>query len=306
MSNIIVVLGPTATGKTDHSISISQNIPAEVINADSRQIYSFMDIGTAKPTLDQLKQTPHHLISIRPPDYKFNVNEYKTLCEENIKAILKRGNTPILCGGSGQYIYSIIKNWNFAGVAPDPDLRQEMYTYAETFGPDKLYERLIALDPTKAASIDYRNIPRVVRAIEIAQSQPTELCPSDSFLNGLNFTLIGLTKERSHLYRHIDERVDNMMEIGLLQEVESLLKSGFPPTTPAFNSPGYRELISYIQGELSLEEAVTRTKTRTHTLARKQYNWFKPTDSSIHWFDTENKDCSYSIISLLNNIINPN
>tara|TARA_A100001037_G_scaffold306458_1_gene351682 strand:+ start:2919 stop:3836 length:918 start_codon:yes stop_codon:yes gene_type:complete len=290
MNKVIVVVGPTATGKTNHCIELSRQLNTEVVNADSRQIYTGMDIGTAKPTPDQLKILPHHLVSIRAPNSAFNVNDYKELCKKSMQQIMAKNKTPIICGGSGQYIYSVINNWGLGGVPPDHNFRKEMYKIAEDNGPDYLHTKLKAIDSKKASTIDYRNIPRVVRALEIAKHPQEQQQKPDQFFADLKFLIIGLTCERSLLYDRIDTRVDQMIAAGLVPEVENLLTSGLDPKLPAFNSPGYRQIISYLSGVTTIEEAISEIKTKTHTLARKQYNWFKPQDPSINWFDSSKPD----------------
>lgn len=303
MSYIIVILGPTATGKTEQSINIAQHLQSEIINADSRQIYTMMDIGTAKPSQHQLDEVPHHLVSIRRPDHNFNVNEYKELCKKAVTDIIGRDKIPIICGGSGQYIYSIIKNWTFGQVPPNKAFRAQMYQFVEDFGTTELHDKLKTLDPIKANSIDYRNIPRVIRALEIASHPPDPKFTNDTFFEDFKFITLGLTTDRSRLYHNIDIRVETMIKDGLLGEVQFLLDEGFPASTRAFNSPGYREIISHLQHQIGLEEALSKTKTRTHTLARKQYNWFKLDDPLINWFDSSDPDTSSNIIEFVDKIL---
>ena len=299
MDKVVVVVGPTASGKSDLSIKLSKKVNAEIINADSRQIYSLMDIGTAKPTPQQLETIQHYLVSIRDPDYNFNVMEFKDLCKASLQKIINKNKVPILCGGSGQYIYSVIQNWSLGKVPPDPEFRQAMHSYAERYGAEKLFARLKTIDPLKAASIDYRNIPRVIRALEIVNQPSPLVTEADPFFDNLNFLIVGVTQERSLLYSNIDHRVDQMIANGFLEEVQSLLNKGFPPTLRAFNSPGYRELISYTTQDITWDDAVSKIKTKTHTLARKQYNWFKPNDHSIHWFDSSTPNYSNDVHELV-------
>ena len=304
MPNVIVIVGPTASGKTDLCVQLNAEFPIEVINADSRQVYKLMDIGTAKPTKTQILQVPHHLINIVDPGDEFNVSIFKQLAKSTMQSITSNSNIPVICGGSGQYVKSILDNWTFANTPPDKDLRAYLYRFAKDQGNIQLYEKLKLLDPVRASQIDFRNTHRIIRAIEISSSPipTTSIDQPDVYFQENNYFIIGLTMDRELLYNRIDARVDEMLHSGLYDEVQKLLKLGYSHSARCFNSPGYRELIKVIHGELTLREAVSQIKNRTHKLARKQYNWFKLTDTNINWFDSNDIDLLSNVTCFLKSL----
>jgi tRNA dimethylallyltransferase len=304
LPTVIVIVGPTASGKTDLCVQLNSEFPIEVINADSRQVYKLMDIGTAKPTKTQILQVPHHLIDIVEPEDEFNVSIFKQLAKSAMQSITSNSHIPVICGGSGQYIKSILDNWTFANTPPDKDLRAYLYEFAKDKGNTQLHEKLKQLDPVRASQIDSRNTHRVIRAIEISSSpiSATSMHQPDSYLQENNYFIIGLTMERELLYNRIDTRVDEMLHSGLYDEVQKLLDVGYSHSARCFNSPGYKELIKVIHGELTLQEAVSQIKNRTHKLARKQYNWFKLTDPNINWFDANDTDLLSNVTYFLKSL----
>ncbi|MDA1129677.1 MAG: tRNA (adenosine(37)-N6)-dimethylallyltransferase MiaA [Chloroflexi bacterium] len=288
---LIAVVGPTAVGKTRLAVDLCQRFSGEVINADSRQAYRGMDIGTAKPTPQEISKAPHHLLDLFDPPERFGLGAFLPLAQEAAVDIAARGKLPILSGGSGQYVWAMLEGQTVPAVAPDPELRASLEKVAAEEGAQVLHDRLRQVDPARAEALDPRNVRRVVRALEIYQAtkmKPSELAkPSPQTGDRL---VIGLTMDRKALYRRIDERVDIMIQQGFLAEVERLAEAGCPMGQGALDSPGYRELGLHINGELSLEEAITRTKTQTHRLARRQYTWFKLSDSRIKWLDASDPD----------------
>ena len=279
---LIVVLGPTATGKTELGIHLAEEFDGEIVSADSRQVYRFMDVGTAKPTAEQRARVPHHLIDILYPDQDFGLAEFLRLARQSIASVRSRGRLPIIVGGTGQYIWALLENWQVPRVPPNPEFRREL----EELGASALHKMLEQTDPASAERIDARNIRRVIRALEIhraagsidADTERKEAV-SDQVL------VLGLTAERKLLYRMIDARVDRMVEDGLAAEAANLVQRGYSWDLPSMSGVGYKEMGAYLGGRWSLEESIARIKTRTHRFARQQYNWFNLEDSRIHWLD---------------------
>ena len=283
---ILFIVGPTAVGKTDLAISLARELGGEIINADSRQVYLHMDIGTAKPTPEERSQAPHHLLDLMPPDRSFDLGSFLSLAGESIREIIGRGNLPMVVGGTGQYIWALQEGWEVPEAPPDSAFREAKQQSAAQDGNDSLYRELQRIDPLRAAELDSRNLRRIIRALEIFHV--TGRTPS-SFRKRTDHIecslVIGLTLERSALYRRIDDRVDHMMESGLLDETQRIAEMGYELGQGPLACPGYRELGQHLTGEISLAEAVQRTKFQTHRLARRQYTWFKLDDRRISWLD---------------------
>jgi tRNA dimethylallyltransferase len=288
MKRLIAIVGPTGIGKSRLALHLAQVFPGEIISADSRQVYRYMDIGTAKPTQQELAVVPHHLIDIVNPDENFSLATYLKMANKAIDEVHRRGGLPFLVGGSGLYVKAVLECWQIPGVSPDPRFRYNIERKASEGKIDELYRELLAADPDAAAKIDRRNVRRVIRALEVyagtgqAFSQLGRKSPPA-------FTpfIVGLTAERSALYHKVDKRVDGMIERGLVGEVENLLKMGYDFNLPSMSGIGYRQIGQFIRGELTLEEAVKKIKTETHRFIRHQYAWFRLDDEKIHWFDTE-------------------
>ncbi len=286
---LLIVLGPTAVGKTGLAIEVAKRIGGEIISADSRQIYREMNIGTAKPTAEQQTAVQHHLIDVVNPDENLSLADYQKLARTAIDDIHSRGLVPLLVGGTGQYITALVEGWSIPQVAPNEVLRAELEQFAQQDGAAALHNRLAAIDPKAAGNIDYRNVRRVIRALEvcIVAGEPiSELQrkqPPD-----YDMKHIGLTMERENLYLQADRRVDMMMAEGFLQEVECLLKFGYSRKLPSMSGLGYAELTAHILDNLPLEEAITRTKHNTHDFIRRQYTWFRGHDPGILWHNIDN------------------
>ena len=287
-SPLIVIVGPTAVGKTSLALRLGQTLDAEVVSADSRQVYRGMDIGTAKPTLEERRLVPHHLIDVVDPDEPFGLAQYQTMAYAAIDDVLARGRLPLLVGGSGQYVRAVVEGWGIPRVPPDQELRDELYRQAEAQGSEALHARLSALDPVAAERIDPRNVRRVVRALEVC------LCTGERISDlqrrrppPYRILQIGLTMPRPSLYRRIDERVDRMLAAGLVAEVQSLVARGYDYELPSMSGLGYRQIGAYLRGEISLDEAVHLIKRETRRFVRQQYNWFRLDDERIRWFDVE-------------------
>ena len=297
---IVCVVGPTAVGKSRLAVRLGQCFEGEIINADSRQVYLGMEVGTAKPTPEDRALVPHHLVDILDPSEHFGLARFLDLAHTAVRETAGRQHLPIVAGGSGQYVWGLLEGHGVPHVPPDIELRLALEQEASIDGGRSLHQRLQAVDPVRAAAIDSRNVRRVIRALEIYGS--TGLKPSDPQPRRepvFDPLIIGLTMERTELYGRIDERVDRMMEQGLLQEVEALAAAGHPPGEGALDSPGYREMGLYLTGNITLEEAVRRAKTQTHRLARRQYTWFKPADPRISWLDAARSDLDDSAARLV-------
>ena len=283
---LIVVLGPTATGKTELGIRLAEEFDGEIVTADSRQVYRFMDVGTAKPTAEQRARTPHHLIDILYPDQDFGLAEFLRCARQSIDSVRAKGRLPIVVGGTGQYIWALLENWKVPRVPPNPELRRELEELAAKRGADALHKLLQQADPASARRIDTRNIRRVIRALEIHRAVGAIDAEIEQKGPVSDLTLIlGLTAERKLLYRMIDERVDRMVEDGLAAEAANLVRRGYSWDLPSMSGVGYKEMGVYLAGQRSLGESIARIKTRTHRFARQQYNWFNLEDSRIHWLD---------------------
>ncbi|MDA1348830.1 MAG: tRNA (adenosine(37)-N6)-dimethylallyltransferase MiaA [Chloroflexi bacterium] len=285
MKKLLAVVGPTAVGKSDFAVEASRKFDGEVINADSRQIYRHLDIGTGKPTLDERHSVPHHLFDFVDPDENYSLVLFLKQARAAISDVHARNGLPVLVGGTGQYVWALLEGWQVPEVFPDPETRQLLEDRAVSLGPDALHAELATLDPGAAKNIDARNVRRVVRALEVAYSGLDRRGPVRKSPPPYDVLIVGLTLERAALYDRIDTRVDAMMEAGWPSEVEALLARGYGPELSSMSSVGYAELARLLQGELSLDEAVQKIKYRTHRFARSQYAWFRPDDGRINWFD---------------------
>lgn len=283
----IAIVGPTAVGKTELAVEMCRRFGGEVINADSRQVYRGMDIGTAKATPAEQLQAPHHLLDLLDPAEDFGLGSFLPLAQKASDDIIARGLIPFLTGGTGQYVWAMVEEQSVPPVPPNPELRAALeLEAAQEGGAQILHDRLRGIDPGRADALDARNVRRVIRALEIYDAtgqKPSELGASAAEPG--RSLVLGLTMDREALYKRIDDRVDAMMTAGFLAEVGGLLAAGYTAGEGALNGPGYRELGQYLRREMTLEEAVAKTKTQTHGLARRQYTWFKPSDRRITWLD---------------------
>jgi tRNA dimethylallyltransferase len=290
---LLVIVGPTAVGKTDLSITLAKIFGGEIISADSRLLYQGLNIGTAKPTSEERSTIPHHLIDICRPDQTLTLAQYQQMAYQTINAIHRRDHLPLLVGGTGQYVRAVVEGWGIPEVSPHKKLRRAL----EALGGPELARWLALLDPEAAERIDPRNVRRVVRALEvtlvkgrpISDLQRKKRPPYD-------IKIIGLNTDRDTLYRRIDRRVDQMMAGGLLNEVNDLLKAGYHPTLPAMSGLGYRQLLAHLNGKNTLEEAVDRIKFETHRFARQQATWFRRDDPTINWFDIQDSGWQERVI----------
>ena len=282
---LVVIVGPTAVGKSNLALYLASNFDGEVVNGDSRQVYRGMEIGTAAPSKEVRTTIPHHLYGIVDPVDGFSLAQFIPLANQTIQEIHTRGKLPILVGGTGQYINGLVQGWTPARVPPNPILREQLVSKLADDGIAALIRRLEELDPLAAARVDTRNPRRIIRAIEVSEATGSTPIEVQHHIPPYNSFLIGLTtSSRTELHQRIDERVDQMIDEGWIPEVRTLIEHGYSRDLPALSSMGYRELIQYLIGELPIEEAVRLIKVSHHRLARNQYTWFKATDSRINWF----------------------
>jgi tRNA dimethylallyltransferase len=286
MNLVVAVVGPTGIGKSRLGLHLASTLGGEIINADSRQVYRYMDIGTDKPGPEERARVPHHLIDIIDPDESFSLALYQSQVSRAIEAITQRGRLPVLVGGSGLYVWAVLEGWTVPEVPPDPRLRRRLAERAAAEGIEALYHRLRSLDPVSAGRINPRNLRRIIRALEVyeATGRPPSHVQGKS-PPAFDTLIIGLTAERSRLYALIDRRVDEMLHRGLVAEVRSLADRGYGFDLPSMSSVGYRQIGRFIRGEMDLPAAVSQIKFETHRFARHQYAWFRLTDPRIKWFD---------------------
>ena len=285
---LLCVVGPTAAGKTALAVDLARRLGGEVVNADSRQVYRGMTIGAAQPTAAEQAAARHHLLDLLEPSESFGLGRFLIYAADALRDIRGRGRRPIICGGTGQYVWGLVNGDRVPAAAPDPELRARLEADAARLGAAALHRRLAEVDPARAAALDARNVRRVIRALEIHHitgRRPSEF--QSTAAPPANALLLGLTMPRDALYRRIDARVDRMMADGFLAEVRQLAAAGYAPGQGPLNCPGYRELGQHLAGRLTLAEAVAQTKLKTHRLARRQYTWFKPSDSRIRWLDAD-------------------
>ena len=281
---IVVVAGPTAVGKTALGIALAEEFDGEVVNADSRYLYRGFDIGVAKPDIAERQGIPHHLIDILPPDGDMTLARYQDLALEAIAEVVNNGKLPILVGGTPLYINAVVEGWNMPRVPPNPSLRTALEAEACAGGLENLVERLREVDPV-AAERSGRNLRRVIRALEVYEETGIPMSAQESKGPPPFEPLeLGLTMPRDALYRAVDERVRSQIERGLVAEVRSLLERGVPESVPAMSSLGYRQLLPYIHGESSLEEAIERIRRDTHRYVRHQETWLRR-NSRLIWLD---------------------
>jgi len=271
MRALIAIVGPTAVGKTDLAMALADRVAVEVVNADSRQVYRHMDIGTSKPTKDDRARVQHHLIDVASPDEDFSLATYLRLAKEAIEAVAARGHIPLIVGGTGLYLWSLLEDWQVPEVPPDHEYRKSIEELASRRGSASVHDELARIDAVAAARIHPLNLRRVIRALELFRATgtlPSELLwRKGSVPPGT--VIIGVGLDRSRLFARADARVDRMVGQGFPEEVKSLLNMGFSPSLPAMTSIGYREMVEHVMGRTDLETAVAQIKHETRRLIRR-------------------------------------
>ena len=283
---VIALVGATAVGKSAAAVALARRIDGEIINADSRQVYRGMRIGTGMPSEEERGGIPHHLYGISEPDDDFSLGRFLSAATRAIQDIQERGKTPIVVGGTGQYVWALLEGWNVPEVAPNPDLRQELMERAEADGRDALHEELRHLDPAAAELIHPNNLIRTVRALEVVRTtgrpfseQRTQTAPP------WDTRISGVSMEREALDRRIELRVDRQLEAGWVDEVRALLAVGYSPSLSSFRSIGYREISAHIEGRMPPDEMRQAIISKTRRFARTQFAWFRADDERITWTD---------------------
>ncbi len=293
---LVVIVGPTAAGKTELAVCLAEKVGGEIVSADSRQVYRGMDIGTAKATSEEQARAPHHLVDVADPDETLGLAQFQELAYTAIADISARGQVPLLVGGTGQYIMAVVEGWKVPRVPPDEALRRDLYRQAEVEGIDALHARLAALDPVAAGKIDARNVRRVVRALEVCLRTGAPISAHrGKSPPPYRLLMLGLSVTRTELYRRIDERVERMMAAGLEDEVRGLVAAGYGFDLPSMSGVGYGQFAPYLAGEVSLEDVVREIKRATRRFVRHQGNWFREGDVRIHWLDATADPCSAAL-----------
>ena len=304
---LIVITGPTACGKTNISIKIAKKINGEIVSADSMQIYKLMDIGTAKPTKWEMQSIPHYLIDEIYPNEEYNAMIFQKMAKNYIQKIHEKGKIPILVGGTGFYINSLVYDNNFMSTNESINTRSLLYNEAELHGKKYIFQKLVEIDPEYAKTIHFNNLKRVIRAIEYFRQTGEKMSEHNrkakEKTSPYNTIFIVLNMDRDKLYERIDQRVDKMMDTGLLEEVKNLLSLGYSPDLVSMQGLGYKEFIPYLDQDASLDEAIETLKKKTRNFAKRQLTWFRGQNEG-YWIDMTNKnpeDALNEILDIINN-----
>ena len=298
---MLVIIGPTGVGKSTLSNLIGVKFNGEIVNADSSQVYRGMDIGTAKPSQAEINNLPHHLFDIVDPDERFDVHMFNRKSKLAIDQINSRKGIPIVVGGTGQYIWSIVENWDIDKSGSDPDARSRIEREYMTEGLEPLVSELLRKDPEYSVHVDLKNPRRVIRALERVELGFAAASPRPKVFNLSPGTFIaGLSLGREELYKKVDNRINSMVRSGWLREVLMLRSSGYEKTLRSMGSIGYRELHGFLDEEFSWQKCVEIIRSRTHRLIRTQENWFKKDDPRIQWFDLSKMNCEEIAVSIYN------
>lgn len=287
---LIVIIGPTAVGKTELSLELAKKMSTEIISGDSMLVYKGFDIGTAKPTLLEQKSVQHHMIDILNPEQEFSVTQFKAYAQEHIQNINSKGKIPILAGGTGLYVKSLVEDYAFNETPGDEVYRRELETLAEKQGKEYVHDMLRAVDSKTAERLHVNDFRRVIRALEVYHMGGELISQDKAMLEdgklAYDAVVIGLNRERSHLYERINQRVDLMIESGFVEEVQVLLKAGVPRNCQAMKGIGYLDIIGYLDGLISLDTAIENIKKSTRHFAKRQLTWYRKMPY-IHWYDVE-------------------
>ena len=288
---LILIVGPTAVGKTEISIRLAERLNGEIVSGDSRLFYCGMDIGTAKPTPEERRRVPHHLIDVADPRTTWSLAVFQEAAAKVIAGIQTRRHLAFLVGGTGQYIHAVTHGWTPPLAGPDARLRAELESRAGSEGYQVLYDELKDLDPAAAEKIDPRNLRRTVRALEVIRLTGRKFSEQRRRVEGpYRLLTIGLIRPRPELYARVDARIEVMFTAGLLEEVQKLLDAGIPPELPCMSAIGYRQCVDVLAGRLNVEQTKIEMRRLTRNFIRRQANWFKADDPSIHWFDAGKLD----------------
>lgn len=290
LEGAIVIVGPTASGKTELAHQIARSLPVGILAADSRTVYKHLDVGTAKPTWEERSQVPYYGLDLVPPDAPFSVFDFKRIGQESISRIRSQNRIPLIVGGTGLYVRALLDDLSLAEIPPHPELRARLYSEAEKYGSAYLHTKLKRVDPYSAYKIHPNDTKRIVRALEIflVAGKPKSFFQDRRKEGRKRVFVCGITLPRQLLYQRIEARVEVMYQKGLLKEAAFLLEKGFA-NTKAAEGIGYREAISYLKGEISLEEAKAQTKKRTRHYAKRQLTWFRK-EKDIYWLDGSSKN----------------
>lgn len=302
---LVVLVGPTAVGKTEIAIEVAKKVNAEIVSADSMQIYRYMNIGTAKPTKEEQQGIKHHMIDIINPDEDFSAADFQLMANQSIEDINKKNKIPILTGGTGFYINSVCYNYTFSESERDDSFRQELEDQAQKYGKDFLHKKLESLDPVSSKKIHPNNLRRVIRALEVCikTGKPFSYYEEKTKKQDTPYDLlmIGLTRPREELYQRINKRVILMIQQGLIEEVESLLKMGFDKNLNSMQGLGYRQIIDYLEQKISKDEATDLIARDTRRYAKRQYTWFLR-DKNIIWYDVSKEGKKKIVANIINKI----
>lgn len=298
IKDLIVITGPTASGKTAMSVELAKILGAEIVNADSMQIYKYMDIGTAKPTVEERQGIPHHLIDIVMPDEQFSVARYCECAKEAIDSVHAKGKPVVMVGGTGLYVDSLVNNIQFSQIEPDEEYREKMEKLADEKGNEHIYNMLLEIDSESAEKIKAADRKRIIRALEVFHLTGKTIIwhneQSRSVPSPYNTTMFAIDVAREVLYDKINRRVDIMMDMGLLEEVKTIINMGIKKDSTAMQAIGYKEIGEYLEGEITLEEAVDKIKQGSRRYAKRQLTWYRRNEK-INW--VKNID---EVLSILN------
>lgn len=288
MEQVIIIAGPTCSGKTSLSLKLAEELNSEIISADSRQVFKYLNIGTAKPSRPELKKVKHHFISLLEPDENFNVSDFETEALAVIRQLHSKNKVPVVVGGSGLYIKSLVDGI-FNTVDRDDEFRTQLMNERKEQGNEYLYKKLVAADPESASKMLPQNYKRVIRALEVLHLTGRPIWQLQQEYKRdvqLEFHQYALEWDRDKLYNNIETRVDQMLEDGLVEEVKSVLEKGYSKDLNSLNTVGYKEIISFLEGEITLHRAAELIKRNTRRFAKRQITWFKR-DQRIRWIKIE-------------------
>jgi tRNA dimethylallyltransferase len=304
VDRVVVILGPTGVGKSQVSLKLADILNGEIVSFDSRQIYRYMDVGTAKPTKEERERIPHHFVDIISPDERFTAADYGRQARQVVRQIVKRDRQPIAVGGSGLYLRALTEGF-FRGPKADERIRRRLMREAQEFGEPHLFRRLKTVDPEAAERIHSNDLVRMVRALEVYEltGKPISLLQRQGDYESFPmwFVRIGLNMERDELYHRIERRVGEMISAGLVEEVKMLKERGFSPKLRALKTVGYQELFAYLDGEVDLHTAIENIKLNTRHYAKRQLTWFKH-DKEVVWFDAEDGGLLQKILGHLGTV----